>query len=77
MAEPLLDQKLAAILAADVAGYSALMQDDERATIATTRIGRYSGNTSRQRAAGWWRLGGFISVSDMVDRRRMDNTVVT
>jgi adenylate cyclase len=29
------EQKLAAILAADVAGYSALMGDDERATVAT------------------------------------------
>ena len=35
MADPLVDQKLAAILAADVAGYSALMQDDERATVET------------------------------------------
>jgi TolB-like protein len=30
-----IEQKLAAILAADVAGYSALMGDDERATVAT------------------------------------------
>ncbi len=35
MADPLADQKLAAILAADVAGYSALMGQDERATVAT------------------------------------------
>ena len=35
MADPLVDQKLAAILGADVAGYSALMQNDERATVAT------------------------------------------
>ncbi len=33
MADPTLDHRLAAILAADVAGYSALMQDDERATL--------------------------------------------
>ncbi len=33
MADPLADQKLAAILAADVAGYSALMGQDERATV--------------------------------------------
>lgn len=35
MAEPEGSRKLAAILAADVAGYSRLMQDDERATVAT------------------------------------------
>ena len=35
MAEPEIKQRLAAILAADVAGYSRLMGDDERATIAT------------------------------------------
>ncbi len=35
MAEPRVDQRLAAVLAADVAGYSRLMGDDERATIAT------------------------------------------
>ena len=35
MVELRVDQKLAAILAADVAGYSRLMQDDERATVAT------------------------------------------
>ena len=35
MADPRVDQRLAAVLAADVAGYSRLMGDDERATIAT------------------------------------------
>ena len=35
MADPQVDQKLAAILAADVAGYSRLMEADERATVAT------------------------------------------
>ena len=35
MADDTVEQKLAAILAADVAGYSALMGDDERATVAT------------------------------------------
>ena len=35
MADPRVDQKLAAILTADVAGYSALMQDDGRATVET------------------------------------------
>ena len=35
MANDTVSQKLAAILAADVAGYSALMGDDERATVAT------------------------------------------
>ena len=35
MADDTVSQKLAAILAADVAGYSALMGDDERATVAT------------------------------------------
>ncbi len=35
MAEQSVEQKLVAILAADVAGYSALMGDDERATVAT------------------------------------------
>ena len=34
MAGPAVEQRLAAILAADVAGYSRLMQDDERATLA-------------------------------------------
>ena len=35
MADPHADQRLAAILAADVAGYSRLMEADERATVAT------------------------------------------
>ena len=35
MAEGDVRQRLAAVLAADVAGYSRLMGDDERATIAT------------------------------------------
>ena len=35
MTDDTVEQKLAAILAADVAGYSALMGDDERATVAT------------------------------------------
>jgi adenylate cyclase len=35
LADETVEQKLAAILAADVAGYSALMGDDERATVAT------------------------------------------
>ena len=35
MADPRLDQRLAAIMAADVAGYSRLMEADERATVAT------------------------------------------
>ena len=35
MADPHIDQRLAAILAADVAGYSRLMEADERATVAT------------------------------------------
>ena len=35
MADPHSDQRLAAILAADVAGYSKLMEADERATVAT------------------------------------------
>ena len=35
MADPRIDQRLAAILAADVAGYSRLMEPDERATVAT------------------------------------------
>ena len=35
MADPHADQKLAAIMAADVAGYSRLMEADERATVAT------------------------------------------
>ncbi len=35
MADPRVDQRLAAVLAADVAGYSRLMGDDERATITT------------------------------------------
>ncbi len=35
LADPHVDQRLAAILAADVAGYTALMQDDERATVET------------------------------------------
>ena len=34
MAEPQGDHKLAAILAADVAGYSRLMEADDRATVA-------------------------------------------
>ena len=37
MAEGDVKRRLAAILAADVAGYSRLMGDDERATIATLR----------------------------------------
>ena len=35
MAERFLDQRLVAILAADVAGYSRLMEADERATVTT------------------------------------------
>ncbi|MFP6756779.1 MAG: adenylate/guanylate cyclase domain-containing protein [Alphaproteobacteria bacterium] len=35
MSDDTVEQKLAAILAADVAGYSVLMGDDERATVAT------------------------------------------
>jgi TolB-like protein/Tfp pilus assembly protein PilF len=35
LSDEAIEQKLAAILAADVAGYSALMGDDERATVAT------------------------------------------
>ena len=35
MADPRIDQRLAAIMAADVAGYSRLMEADERATVAT------------------------------------------
>ena len=35
MSDQKIEQKLAAILAADVAGYSALMGDDERATVTT------------------------------------------
>ena len=35
MADPHVDKRLAAILAADVAGYSRLMETDERATVAT------------------------------------------
>ena len=35
MADRHVDQRLAAILAADVAGYSRLMEADERATVAT------------------------------------------
>ncbi len=35
MAKQPVDQRLAAILAADVAGYSRLMEADERATVAT------------------------------------------
>ena len=35
MADPHVDQRLAAILVADVAGYSRLMEADERATVAT------------------------------------------
>ena len=35
MAGPEVEQRLAAILAADVAGYTRLMADDEAATIAT------------------------------------------
>ncbi len=35
MGDSQVDQKLAAILVANVAGYSALMGDDERATVAT------------------------------------------
>ena len=35
MADTHADQRLAAILAADVAGYSRLMEADERATVAT------------------------------------------
>ena len=37
MAEPEVKQKLAAILAADVAGYSRLMGEDEPATISALR----------------------------------------
>jgi adenylate cyclase len=40
MAEPEVRQRLAAILAADVVGYSRLMGDDERATIATLQAHR-------------------------------------
>ena len=40
MADPHVDQRLAAILAADVAGYSRLMEADERATVATLDIYR-------------------------------------
>ncbi len=40
MAEPEVRQRLAAILAADVVGYSRLMGEDERATIATLRAHR-------------------------------------
>ncbi len=39
MADSRVDQRLAAILAADVAGYSRLMETDERATVAT--LGAY------------------------------------
>ena len=35
MSDPHADQRLAAILAADVAGYSRLMEADERATVVT------------------------------------------
>ena len=35
MSDPHTDQRLAAILAADVAGYSRLMEADERATVAS------------------------------------------
>ena len=33
MADPRIDQRLAAILAADVSGYSRLMEADERSTV--------------------------------------------
>jgi DNA-binding NtrC family response regulator/truncated hemoglobin YjbI len=40
MTEPTITQRLAAILAADVVGYSRLMQDDEQATVATLDASR-------------------------------------
>ena len=40
MADPHVDKRLAAILAADVAGYSRLMEADERATVTTLDASR-------------------------------------
>ena len=40
MAEPVVEQRLAAILAADVAGYTRLMADDDAATLAALDAAR-------------------------------------
>ncbi len=50
MADPHADQRLAAIMAADVAGYSRLMEADERATVATLDTYRA---VFQARDAGW------------------------
>ena len=48
-------RKLAAILSADVAGYTRLMQNDEAATVSDPRssTSRYSPISSNSTAAGW------------------------
>ena len=54
MANPRGEQRLAAILAADVAGYSRLMEADERATVATlvlTGLALYFAGTRKERRA--------------------------
>jgi len=50
VADPHADQRLAAIMAADVAGYSRLMEADERATVATLDTYRA---VFQARDAGW------------------------
>jgi|WetSurMetagenome_2_1015567.scaffolds.fasta_scaffold15930_4 hypothetical protein len=46
-------RKLAAILSADVAGYSRLMQDDEAATVATVKAYKLIWTSSGSTTAGW------------------------
>ena len=44
MGETVMERKLTAILAADVVGYSRLMEADEAGTLAALKLHRYSGS---------------------------------
>ncbi len=48
------ERKLAAILSADVVGYSRLMEDDERATVRTLTDYRDVFGDHIARHRGWW-----------------------
>ena len=70
-----MERRLAAILAADVVGYSKLMADDQQGTLAALRqlrndlfgpvVTKYRGNLVKSMGDGW--LVEFPSVSDAVD----------
>jgi class 3 adenylate cyclase len=53
MAEERIQRRLAAILAADVVGYSRLMEGDEAGTLATLRERRISIPPCERMAGGW------------------------